>query len=171
MLNRHAFEMTNETFKYQVLPLKQMYFRFAYSLVKSAEVAEDIVQDVLLKIWQKADEIDNFKAYGMRLTRNLSLDKLKAANAQVVGIADGFNMATAMPNPLENTIGENISVLIEEALENLNEQQRICWQLREVEAFSYQEIAAHTQLTMEQVKVNIFRARKSLQKQLQLLKN
>ncbi len=163
--------MTAEEFKYQILPLKQMFFRFALSIVKSAEVAEDIVQDVLLKMWQKADEVENHKAWGMRLIRNLSLDKLKASQAKVVGIADGFSMETSMPSPLDNTIGKNISSLLQKALDNLNEQQRMCWQLREIESYSYQEIADTCNLTLDQVRVNIFRARKSLQQQLQVLRS
>jgi len=158
--------MTTENFKQQVLPLKNMFFRFALSIVKSVEVAEDVTQDVLVKIWEKGDNIENFKAWGMKMTRNLSLDKLKSAQAKVVSISDSMQVLAAVPSPFENSSFVNTNEHVFNALGSLPEMQRFCWQMREIEGHSYQYIADSLNLTIEQVKVYLHRARKGMREQL-----
>ncbi len=154
--------MTKSAFIEEVLPLKPIFFRFAYSLVKSVEVAEDVTQDVLMKIWQTKEDIANLKAWGMRLTRNACLDKLKAQAAKVVGLNHELGIAQKNLNPYEQSALKQSVELIKTAAQNLPEQQQLIWQLREVEAYSYQEIAETLSITLENVKVNLHRARKTL---------
>lgn len=158
--------MTKSAFTAEVLPLKPLFFRFAYSLVKSVAVAEDITQDVLIKFWQSTEEIANLKAWGMRLTRNLCLDKLKAASAKVVGLGNALQVSQNNLDPYEQSALKQSVDLIKNSLQNLPEQQQLIWQLREIEAYSYQEIADLLSITLENVKVNLHRARKTLLKHL-----
>lgn len=161
-LNRLAIEMTRTMFIEEVLPLKQQFFRFAFSLVKSIQVAEDITQDVLIKIWQKGDDIDNLSAWGMRLTRNLSLDKLKAGSAKVVGLVSEPEMQQASPNPYQQSALNNSIEQIKITLKDLPEQQQMVWHLREIDGLTYDEIASTLSIKVDAVKVNLHRARKSL---------
>jgi len=154
--------MTKSTFTEKVLPMKPMFFRFAYSLVKSIEVAEDVTQDVLIKIWQSNEKIENLKAWGMRLTRNCCLDKLKASSAKVVGLVNSMETPQNNLDPYEQSALNQSVELIKTALQNLPEQQQLIWQLREIETCSYQEIAEHLSITVDTVKVNLHRARKTL---------
>lgn len=154
--------MTKSAFIAEVLPLKPLFFRFAYSLVKSAAVAEDITQEVFIKIWQSSENIVNLRAWGMRLTRNLCLDKLKAHSSKVVGLNNALQVSQNNLDPYEQSALKQSIDLIKTALTNLPEQQQLIWQLREVEAYTYQEIADMLAISLEKVKVNLHRARKTL---------
>ena len=71
--------MSTEKFYEIVLPLKDKLYRHALSIVRERNEAEDIVQDVFLKLWDKRKElvlIDNLDAYCYRATRNLALDRI-----------------------------------------------------------------------------------------------
>jgi RNA polymerase sigma-70 factor (ECF subfamily) len=77
--------MNSDIFNQSVLPLKDKLYRLALSIVRNRTEAEDIVQDVFLKIWSKQDEwelIDNMEAYCYRSIKNLSLDRLESMAAR-----------------------------------------------------------------------------------------
>jgi len=154
--------MTRTVFIQEVLPLKQLFFRFAFSLVKSVQVAEDITQEVLIKIWQKGDDIENLKAWGMRLTRNLSLDKLKAGSAKVIGLVSVMEVKQTSPDPYQQSALNNSIEQIKIALKDLPEQQQLIWQLREIDGLTYDEIAITLAVNVNVIKVNLHRARKTL---------
>ena len=68
-----------EYFKNEIFPLKDKLFRYAYSLLKDRAEAEDVVQEVFMRLWQKRDELINIKnieAWNMTMTRNLTLDRI-----------------------------------------------------------------------------------------------
>lgn len=68
--------MKTNDFKIKVLPLKDNLFRVSYRITHDADRSRQIVQDVMLKLWDqrnKLEIIDNLPAYCMMLTRNLSL--------------------------------------------------------------------------------------------------
>src|SRR4051812_39907544 len=72
--------MDLETFQTRVFPVKNKLFRFAFRLLGSSEEAKDVVQEVFVKLWngrQQLGEIHNMEAWCMRITKNLSLDRLR----------------------------------------------------------------------------------------------
>ena len=113
--------MSLEAFKTKVLPVKDKLYRFALKLVKSEPEAQDIVQEVLIKVWDKRnemDEVENMEAWCMRVTRNLSLDKLKSKHAsKTSGMEEDFEISQGEKvTPYRSTemkdIMENIGNLI-----------------------------------------------------------
>jgi len=73
--------MTVETFKIEVLPLKHKLYRFAKRLLKNATEAEDIVQEVFIRLWSRREKLSEYKsieAFAMTITKNLCLDNLKS---------------------------------------------------------------------------------------------
>ncbi len=70
--------------------LSDRLYRFSYSLVRSAEVAEEIVSDVFIKIWQmrsRLAEIENLRVYLYTIARNCSLNYLaRNADSRVIGL-------------------------------------------------------------------------------------
>lgn len=72
--------MELEDFKIKVIPLKGKLFRFAKRLMNSREEAEDIVQEVFIRLWNRREKLDEYRsieALAMVTTRNLCLDKIK----------------------------------------------------------------------------------------------
>ncbi len=159
--------MSLEAFKTDVLPVKDKLYRFALKLLKDQEEAQDVVQEVFIKVWNMRGEVDklnNVEAWCMRVTRNLSLDKLKSKHKKYTSpMEDGFEVSqgekitpysTTEMNDAMNNIGKFIA--------SLPEKQKQIIQLRDVEGYSYQEIGDIMEIDMNQVKVNLFRARKAV---------
>lgn len=158
-----------EIFTGRILPLKDKLLRAAYSIVRQAEEAEDIVQDVLLKIWDKRSEwirLDNYEGYCMAMTRNLSIDRIRKNKVPVHSLDGIQEIHTPEKNPYEATVSKESLKQVQEAMQSLPEKQFLAIQLREAEGRSYNEIASLLGISIEQVKVNIHRARTAVKQQL-----
>lgn len=163
--------MSLEAFKTKVLPVKDKLYRFALKLVKSEPEAQDIVQEVLIKVWDKRnemDEVENMEAWCMRVTRNLSLDKLKSKHAsKTSGMEEDFEISQGEKvTPYRSTEMKDTMENIGNLISSLPDKQKQVIQLRDVEGFSYKEIGDIMEIDMNQVKVNLFRARKAVRENL-----
>ena len=155
--------MKKVSFRNDVLPLKNELFRLALRITLNRVEAEDIVQDTLIKIWDRRFEwesIDSIEAFSLTVCRNLSLDRLRKKENSNDSLED-VNIAepVASSNPQDRMIQEDRVSLVRQIIDSLPEKQRSCMQLRDFEGKSYKEIAQVLDITEEQVKVNIFRAR------------
>ena len=143
-------------------------YRLALSLVKDKLEAEDIVQDVFLKLWDKRDEwknIENVEAYCFRMAKNLSLDRmtsLRMKTTESISSEDSDYKFVDSQTPLSQFERMEKRQAIDKSIELLPENQRMVFQLREVEGMSYQEIAATLNISEELVKVSLYRARNKL---------
>ena len=158
--------MKKISFRNDVLPLKNALYRLALRITLNTAEAEDIVQDTLIKVWDKRagwDEIESIEAFSMTICRNLALDRIKKAENQNGSLdAISFEAPDATSNPYEQMIQKDRIELIKKLVDSLPERQRSCMQLRDFEGKPYREIAAILGITEEQVKVNIFRARQAI---------
>ena len=165
--------MKKVSFRNDVLPLKNELFRLALRITLNRVEAEDIVQDTLIKVWDRRFEwesIDSIEAFSLTVCRNLSLDRLRKKENSNDSLED-VNIAepVASSNPQDRMIQEDRVSLVRQIIVSLPEKQRSCMQLRDFEGKSYKEIAQVLDITEEQVKVNIFRARQMVkQKYLKL---
>ena len=165
--------MKKVSFRNDVLPLKNELFRLALRITLNRVEAEDIVQDTLIKVWDRRFEwesIDSIEAFSLTVCRNLSLDRLRKKENSNDSLED-MNIAepVASSNPQDRMIQEDRVSLVRQIIDSLPEKQRSCMQLRDFEGKSYKEIAQVLDITEEQVKVNIFRARQMVkQKYLKL---
>ena len=72
--------MKSSDFKLLVLPYSSRLYRLAYSLLGSKEEAEDIVQEVYLKLWKMRNDLPSYNSIeglSVRITRNICLDLLR----------------------------------------------------------------------------------------------
>ncbi len=162
--------MNLEAFKNRVLPAKNKLFRFAYRLLDNEEEAKDVVQDVLIKVWngrEQMDQVENWEAWCMRLTKNLSLDRLRSRQRKATDpMEEGFDIRNETLSPHDTTeLGESMQ-RISQLIAALPEKQRQVIHLRDIEGYSYNEICEILDLEMSQVKVNLFRARNSVREKL-----
>ncbi|MCD8297309.1 MAG: sigma-70 family RNA polymerase sigma factor [Prevotella sp.] len=160
--------MKNISFRNDVLPLKNMLYRIALRITLSKEDAEDIVQDTLIRIWNRRDDwqdIASIEAFSITVCRNMSLDKLKKAGKVNVlfGVTDD-DAADPASDPFERMHHKDRIEIVRRIVDSLPEKQRICMQLRDFEGKSYRDIAKILAITEEQVKVNIYRARQTVKK-------
>ena len=162
--------MKKLSFRDDVLPLKDKIFRLALRITLSRAEAEDIVQDVLIKVWNRRDdlaEVDSIEAYSLTVCRNLSLDRLQRKEN------DNVNLDDAPPTEADDA-PPDLQMIRNERIDNIERlpiPQRAAMQLRDMEGKTYKEISAITGQTEEQVKVNIFRARQYIRKQIEKIEN
>lgn len=163
--------MNLNTFKLKVLPVKDKLYRFSLRMVSDPEEAKDIVQEVMIRAWrhiEELDELNNIEAWCMKVTRNLSIDKIKAKKrrftASLYEVADVS--AGGENTPYADVAWKDTYWKINRLIANLPQKQREVIQLRDVEGYSYKEISDILEMDINQVKVNIFRARKSVKENL-----
>ena len=79
--------MDSKEFKIRILPLGNKLHRYAAGILKDIQDAEDIVQEIFLKLLNmqdKLDEVQNIDAFTFRMTRNLCLDRLRASRPKLI---------------------------------------------------------------------------------------
>ena len=165
--------MKNVSFRNDVLPLKNELFRLALRITLNRAEAEDIVQDTLIKVWNRREEwnaIASIEAFSLTVCRNLSLDRIRKKGNDNDSLEDvKAAEPLASSNPQDRMIQTDKVRLIRQIVDGLPEKQRSCMQLRDFEGKTYKEIAGVLDISEEQVKVNIFRARQTVkQKYLKL---
>lgn len=158
--------MKNISFRNNVLPLKNVLYRLALRITLNREEAEDVVQDTLIKVWNRRDDwqdIDSIEAFSLTICRNLSLDRMKKAGNDNRPIGDEEAGAPAAGyDPYERMMQRDRVEQVKRIVDGLPEKQKSCMQLRDFEGKSYKEIAEVLGISEEQVKINIFRARQAV---------
>lgn len=158
-------EMQEISFRNDILPLKDKLFRLALRITLDRAEAEDIVQDTMIKVWNKRDEWSQFEsveAYCLTVAKNLAIDRSQKKEAQNVELTPEMENANDVNSPHESLIHDEKMALIHRLVNELPEKQKLIMQLRDIEGESYKEIATLLNLTEEQVKVNLFRARQKV---------
>ena len=159
--------MNAEQFKETLIPVSQKLFRLSYRFLENTQEAEDVVQEVFVKLWNmrnKLGEIKNHEAFATTITKNLCLDRLKAKKTVSLDHNDiGLkNKATEKSNPYQETEAKNNKLIIKQIVETLPDQQRTIMIMRDFEEYSFEEIEEHTGLNLNYIRVNLSRARKQV---------
>jgi len=159
--------MNTEQYEALFHKMRDKLYRYAFRFVKDGEVAEDVVQDVMYKLWQKreeADEIENLEAWLMVLTRNRSLDLLRKVKDNHVSMDEAYTVSDQAPVPDKILETADLMTLLQQCLNQLPEKQKSIFHLREIEQMTYEEISQMTGYNLDDVKVSLFRARKHIQR-------
>lgn len=167
--------MKNISFRNDVLPLKDALYRLALRITLSHEEAQDIVQDTLIKVWDKREswnEIESIEAFSITICRNLALDRIKKHDNLNDSLEERQTESLdTSSTPFEDTLQQDRIELVRNLVNALPEKQRSCMQLRDFEGKPYKEIAKILGISEEQVKVNIFRARQTVKERFQKYDN
>ena len=160
--------MKKISFRNDILPLKNELYRLALRITLNPAEAEDVVQETLIKVWNRReqwDHLDSIEAFCLTICRNLSLDKMRKMENQNPSLDEAQHDApdrSYSSNPEEQAMQQDRVRLVRRLINDLPEKQRSVMQLRDFEGKSYKEIAAIMAISEEQVKVNIFRARQAI---------
>jgi RNA polymerase sigma factor (sigma-70 family) len=160
--------MTQAEFLNIVMPFKDKVFRLAKRLLVSQEEAEDATQEILIKLWnnkQKMQDYRNVEAFSMTMTKNFCLDRLKSKHAQNLKIVHSNYQDHNVS--LQKQVELNDSVdWVSKIMEELPEQQKIILQLRDIEQYEFSEIAKMLDINETAIRVSLSRARKTLREKL-----
>ncbi len=166
--------MDLQEFKTKVLPVRQKLYRLAVFMLQDKEEAEDTLQDVFLKLWtnkHKLHAYTSIEAFAMSITKNLCLDRLKASKRRPKVDVAGLEMNSNEANPYQRyELADSVSK-IHGLVAALPEQQKLVLHLRDVEECSFEEIEQITNLTVNNIRVILSRARKQVRDGLLKLEN
>jgi len=158
--------MKRAEFNDLVRQLNRVLYGIAFRILRSQEEAEDSVQDVFIKLWHmgsKLDEYHNISALAVTMTKNLCIDQLRKKKHFVrdeIGRNEFSEVDNASPfEIMQSHESENILINI---IDSLPEIYRSVIRLREIEGFTYEEIAQKTDQNINTLRVTLSRARKMI---------
>jgi RNA polymerase sigma factor (sigma-70 family) len=157
--------MELEDFNLKVLPVKDKLFRFALSLLQNREDAKDALQEIFLKMWIYRDQLDkicNIESYAMKMMKYHCLDKMKFyKNKQMVDLTER-QMDMDNFTPFTSVSFNNLKELMIKLFSTLPENQRMVIHMRDIEHCSFEEIQEVTGMTINNIRVNLSRARQNI---------
>lgn len=157
---------------------RRKVFNVAYKFVGKQDEAEDLTQDIFLKIFKSLNTFDrraNFQTWLISISRNLCIDYYRSSRKERRTIdrdvvADDLSPASPGPTPLARLEQQDLAALLRAALQDLPVSLRTAVLLRDLQELSYQEIADRLQLPEGTVKSRINRGRKELARQVTRLR-
>jgi RNA polymerase sigma factor, sigma-70 family len=144
--------MSVEEYNLCVDNLSDRVLRFLARSLGSVDMAQDILQDAFVALWQKRQEVafDKCKSYLFTSAYHLMLNTLRKEKLR--------NNLYITEQQEQNSFSD-LSDALQGVMSSLSEKQRSALLLRDYEGYSYKEIADMLSVSQEQVKINIFRAR------------
>jgi RNA polymerase sigma-70 factor (ECF subfamily) len=156
--------MNQKEFIHLVNPFKDKVFRLAKRLLVSTEEAEDATQEILVKLWNKSDGLQEYKsveALAMTMTKNYCFDQLKSKRASNLKIV--HNNFTDREASLQQKVEDSDTWnWVEKIINNLPEQQKMIIQMRDIEQYEFEEIAKIMEMNETAIRVALSRARKTI---------
>ena len=154
-------------------------FNLAYKFVGRHDEAEDLTQDIFVKIFRALHTFDrraNFQTWLISISRNLCIDHYRSVRKERETIAREVDASSLAPasherGPYAALEQRDLKALISRALQTLPASLREAVTLRDLQDFSYQEIAERLGLPEGTVKSRINRGRLELARQLRRLQS
>ncbi|MBL7944249.1 MAG: RNA polymerase sigma factor [Flavobacteriales bacterium] len=164
--------MTTAEFRDNVLPLKNKLYGLAYRLLYDVEDARDTVQEVMMKLWEAGkplEEIENLEAWSMTMVRNRSLDRIRTTQLKHKHHRELRVVTEGHYVPADRLEEEEKIKAVHKFMQELPVIQRELLELRDFQDKTYDEMATITGLDLQQVKVYLHRARKSIREKIENL--
>ncbi len=163
--------MKSSEFKLLVLPHSSRLYRMAFRLMSNREEAEDIVQEVYVKLWGMRNQLNSYnsiEALAVRITRNLCLDNLRRRKVNQNAMkAEQMKEEMHSVSPAEQLEKKEEAEMIHTLIAALPEPQRSLVHLRHLEGKEYEEISEMVNMNVNAIRVSISRARKQMREMLE----
>ncbi|HET6995606.1 MAG TPA: RNA polymerase sigma-70 factor [Chitinophagaceae bacterium] len=140
----------------------QRIYNVSLTFIKSTQAAEDIVQDVFLKLWEKRDRlsgVDNFGSWLFIMARNTIISSLRKKSPMIpVGELPVNEAQDSHSEPDELLRIKQLQDLLAEGVKHLPDQQRRIYMLSRVDGLSHEEICNQLGLARSSVKNSLVKA-------------
>lgn len=151
-------------FKITVVPLRGKLLNYARKLTDDSSDSEDVVQEVMLKLWnirQKLEEYNSIEALAVRITHNLCMDMWRSKRTDQVSL-DQVPVVSQTVNPERVLEGNDEIRLMREIISSLPTLQQTIIRMKDIEEYETEEIAQITGCSSESIRSNLSRARKKV---------
>lgn len=149
----------------------QNMYGVAYMLTKSAPMAEDMVQEIFMKLWIKREQlpkVENFRNYLFILARNHIFNELKKKSTDILFTNHLFEyFHDIKETPEKKLLQKEAQQIIGEIIEHLPQQQKLIYSLSRDEGLSRNEIADRLGIAPNTVRNHLARALEMIRHELQ----
>lgn len=168
-----------DAFEQLLLQYEKKVYTIAYKYMGNHEDASDLAQEALIKAYQSIGSFRGESSFGTwlgRITANKCLDELRRRKRiQVTSLDDEVELeegsvqrelAAPGDTPEEHTMRQETVQYVQSMLNTMREEYRIVLVMRELEGYSYEEIAQQLSCSLGTVKSRISRARNYLKERI-----
>jgi len=163
--------MRRQDFEAAVASHGRRVFTLAVYLLADREEAEDVTQEVLVRLWRRGHEVSPGKigSWLVRVTRNACIDAIRRrqdGSRIPIDEGGGTELLENAPGPDALAHASEIGKRVLQALETLSEPGRSIVILREIQGLSYREIGDALEISLDNVRVTLHRGRRRLREEL-----
>lgn len=155
--------MTKLEFKNTVFVLSEKLFPMVSRLLGTQEKAEDAIQEIMIKVWNKRKNLKNhpnINGFVFLTARNYCLDVLRKNKKQMYN--DASHLRIVKSNDKDHLAWQELNKIISQILKTLPEQQKEVFLMRDIDGYEFTEIAAALNIKQAHARVLISRARKEI---------
>ncbi len=158
--------MTRDAFNVIIHRLNRKLFAIAFRIVKNQQEAEDIVQEVFMKMWmmkKRLDDYNDIDAFAVTITKNSCIDQVrKWKNIDTRRDTADIRNPDYSPSPFEKLVNTETAAIMERIINELPPATRDLVQMREINGMPYDEIARIKGININNLRVVLSRARKTI---------
>ena len=160
--------MDQTTFNQLITQLRPKMYRFALAFIRRTDEAEDVVQDVGVKLWERHAELESLRsveAYAMSAVKNRCLDYVRSPQNKTSELTDEFH-ATHEQTPHKRLEQTDMAAFVRQLIECLPIPQQMVIRLRDIEGYELDEIAEILNMNEGAVRTSLSRARQKIREEL-----
>lgn len=170
-----ASDGNDSAFEYLVKKHERLVFTAVYGIVGNPDDAMDVSQEVFLKVYKSLSSFkgdSEFSTWLYRIAKNCALDFVRQKKTSPISIdtsgeeSEGFDIPdeSTKSNPEKSVLSKERRQMLHKALGLLSDEHREIIILRDMNDYSYEEIAERLEIEPGTVKSRLFRAREALRK-------
>jgi RNA polymerase sigma-70 factor (ECF subfamily) len=156
--------MEQTQFKKEIIPLRERLIVYAERLLENKSDAEDVIQEVFLKLWNMRNELGNYtnvEALSVTMTRHLCFNRLKVNHRNQEDL-NRFVLIDENLSPVEQLEQKDSVVQVMQIIGQLPGLQQAILRMKHIDGLEIDEIAALTGSAPEAIRMNLSRARKKV---------
>lgn len=147
----------------------QMYY-IAKKYVKSSDLAQDAVQDIFVKLWEKRDRVDetkSIKGYLFTMLKNHLLNMIRDRKDEIVSISGIKSKKLPRQNLTEDElIYKEYHEIVKEGMKELSDRKREVFELKTLQGHSNSEVAELLNINIRTVKTHFYNSSKFMREYL-----
>ena len=165
---REPDELREERFRDLVQRQSRFVFRIAYAMLRNVQDAEDVVQEVFMKLFRSGawEEMRDERAFLARTAWRMAVDKLPERNGRFSGEDEAEEQASDLPDPEQMAVHGDTVRLVHKLMDALPEELRQPLALSAVDEMSSKEIAGVLGIPEGTVRTRLMRGREILREKL-----
>lgn len=159
--------MERQQFEIEAIRMRPALLRLASHYMEDTDEAEDVIQDVLLKLWFLREKLDRYRsvdALAMVITKHLCINQLRTRRMETVELQQDMQIAGSETTDQRLMEDEETREVLR-VISTLPNLQQAVLRMKHIEGFEVEEIARLTGSTPIAVRTNLSRARKKVREQ------